>query len=456
MTDNSEQQPQTQDLTVRGDPTKDFFIHILTKDVELIDAIIDLVDNSLDGARRLRGGLDSDYSGLTIAIEASDERFKISDNCGGIPVDTARKYAFRFGRPPEMSPTEYSVGQFGVGMKRALFKIGRAFRIDSRAQDSTFLLSEDVEEWTAKPDDWSFQFDELDEHTSVPLDQTGTDILIEPLHPAVKIDFANEKTIYRMRRQLGVAHWYSIDRHLSITVNGEKLTPEPLTLLRSSELVPVNKVVELPANNGVSVTARIFAGLVSEARQPTTDAGWYIFCNGRLVLPRDQTRLTGWGESGVETIPRFHPQFARFRGYALLESANAALLPWNTSKTGVDENSPVYRHLLSELLKVMRSIITFLNRLDKEFELPEEDRPLQEAVKHAEDEGEVRLEDLSESDAFVSPTIPAPQPAPKAGRIMFYRPPEQIEEIKTIIKATSNRAVGEATFDYFYKRECSD
>ena len=99
---------------------------MLTRDVLLTRAIIDLVDNSIDGAKRLRS--EGDYSGLKVIIRFSEEEFSIEDNCGGISIPTARDYAFRFGRPKDAPSTTSSVGQFGVGMKRTFFKLGRFFQ----------------------------------------------------------------------------------------------------------------------------------------------------------------------------------------------------------------------------------------------------------------------------------------------------------------------------------------
>jgi Histidine kinase-, DNA gyrase B-, and HSP90-like ATPase len=84
---------------VNAFPTKELFIKMLVKDITLIPAIKDLVDNSVDGARRLRP--DGNYKGLWIHVQFNAKEFKVSDNCGGIDNDTARKYAFRFGRPEE-------------------------------------------------------------------------------------------------------------------------------------------------------------------------------------------------------------------------------------------------------------------------------------------------------------------------------------------------------------------
>ena len=40
---------------INASPTKEFFVEMLTKDVSLSLAILDLVDNSVDGALRMRG-----------------------------------------------------------------------------------------------------------------------------------------------------------------------------------------------------------------------------------------------------------------------------------------------------------------------------------------------------------------------------------------------------------------
>jgi hypothetical protein len=49
-------------MRIKASPSKEFFIHMLTRDVQLSRAIIDLVDNSVDGAKRLRG--DGRFDGL--------------------------------------------------------------------------------------------------------------------------------------------------------------------------------------------------------------------------------------------------------------------------------------------------------------------------------------------------------------------------------------------------------
>ena len=47
-----------------ADPTKDFFIHMLTRDIPLERAIIDLVDNSVDGAKNVLTKTGKDFNSL--------------------------------------------------------------------------------------------------------------------------------------------------------------------------------------------------------------------------------------------------------------------------------------------------------------------------------------------------------------------------------------------------------
>ena len=59
-------------------PTKELFVDFLTKDLTLNRAITDLVDNSIDGARRLRPH--GDLSGFFVRLKVSSESFEITDN----------------------------------------------------------------------------------------------------------------------------------------------------------------------------------------------------------------------------------------------------------------------------------------------------------------------------------------------------------------------------------------
>ncbi|MBV6440604.1 MAG: hypothetical protein EPGJADBJ_02276 [Saprospiraceae bacterium] len=141
---------------VNANPTKEFFIDMLTRDIRLEHAIIDLTDNSIDGALIKRPT--EDFSDLWIRLEVSPDQFKISDNCGGFSLETACEYAFRFGRPKGRKDVDHSVGRFGVGMKRALFKIGEYFKVESKCGKDHFTVEVDVNEWSTDEVNWDFDY----------------------------------------------------------------------------------------------------------------------------------------------------------------------------------------------------------------------------------------------------------------------------------------------------------
>ena len=74
---------------IKADATKDFFLKMITRDISLRDCIFDLLDNSIDGARRkLANDADQLFLGYHVQIQFDSKGFCISDNCGGILLTT--------------------------------------------------------------------------------------------------------------------------------------------------------------------------------------------------------------------------------------------------------------------------------------------------------------------------------------------------------------------------------
>lgn len=243
-------------------------------------------------------------------------------------------------------------------------------------------------------------------------------------------------------------HQLTIESGMVITLNGLPIQVNPSTLLESDELLPAKYEETITLKDGI-VNVKIFAG-ISDPKPELT--GWYIYCNGRMILEADHTSATGWGEKGEPSIPRYHNQFDRFRGFVFFDSDQAALLPWNTTKTGVDKDSPIFRYVKLTMSKLARQVITFLNELDKENQLAEtDDKPLHDTVSGAK---AASVAQVRTSSSFTWPVQTNPIPlAPKPGYIQYHEPAEKIEKVKKVLKVSSLREVGEGTFDYFYDRE---
>ena len=106
-----------------------FLQDILTKDISTLDALYDLVDNSIDAARNsiIRNGnyekdvmgLPKSYEGYKVHIDISPESICIEDNCFGMQKETLANDAFHIAR---QSQHQYGIGQYGIGLKRSLLK----------------------------------------------------------------------------------------------------------------------------------------------------------------------------------------------------------------------------------------------------------------------------------------------------------------------------------------------
>ncbi|MEH1965461.1 ATP-binding protein [Nostoc sp.] len=432
-------------------PTKEFFIYMLVKDLDLTRAISDLVDNCIDGAKRLRK--DNNYNGLEVYIEASEQYFKISDNCGGIPVEVARKYAFRFGRADGTPTTEYSIGRFGVGMKRALFKIGKTFSIESITENSRFIVKQNVEEWAHNKDDWDFHFNELQENfTPTTEHHLGTVIKVTDLYPGIAEEFALANYQTRLSNELTADHQMIIEQGLKIYLNGISLKSSPLHLLVSDKITPAYSNKEIKEEEEI-VAVKIYAGL---AEPEPSKAGWHIFCNERLILKADQSRTTGWGREAGN--PNYHNDYARFRGFAFFNSTQSNLLPWNTTKSDVDSDLPLYRSVRLEMINIMKPVIHVLREDSKDKrKLEEEDKtPLEKIIEEADFS---LLSSITHESPFsISPPklelLPTEQEAMK--NIQYSKPESEVIKVQKLLEAKTLREVGEKTFDYFVKMECDE
>ena len=173
---------------IDAEPTKSFFIDMLTRDIPLDQAILDLVDNSVDGAKALYADLGSPLSDRWIRLEFDKDKFAIIDNCGGFGRQAAREYAFRFGRPEGSARTPHSIGQFGVGMKRALFKFGRHFVVNSATANESWKVEGPVADWERKSA-WTFPITALPTNSPVSESSPGTQIIVTELRAEVASRF---------------------------------------------------------------------------------------------------------------------------------------------------------------------------------------------------------------------------------------------------------------------------
>ena len=58
---------------IKANPTREFFVNMLVRDILLKQAIIELIDNSIDGARTIKKN--NDFDGLEIIVNFDENSF---------------------------------------------------------------------------------------------------------------------------------------------------------------------------------------------------------------------------------------------------------------------------------------------------------------------------------------------------------------------------------------------
>ena len=361
------------DTKAAASPTKDFFVRMITRDISLEDCILDLIDNSVDGAWRSEGsrpmGLaeDADLSAYMIKISASSESFTIEDNCGGMTLDDAVKHAFSFGRRTDDGHDDYSIGVYGIGMKRAIFKLGTSIRISStylgdNGLRESFAVPINVAEWTTN-DAPPWDFDIVEEGA---LEVNGVKIVVDSLTPGASGLFDSPAFLQDLRRTIARDYSLHLNRGLKVLLNDKPIVGWQIELRQSDEFAAVR--VEYEEDSAADkVVIEIIGGMAASPPESTDPAeeddgdkrfGWYVVCNGRIVLAADKTVISGWG---TDDWPQWHRQYSGFIGLILFTAANAAALPLTTTKRSVDLSSEVYRRARPRMREVTKSWIGYTN-----------------------------------------------------------------------------------------------
>jgi hypothetical protein len=422
---------------IDASPTKEFFIDMLVRDIDLDRSILDLIDNSVD-AWNDNGTLSDKFVQLTM----NKDVFEIYDNCGGMDFNLAKNYAFRFGRPKEREATPNSVGQFGVGMKRTLFKLGESFEIISNKNGICFKVSVNAAEWKGT-DTWQFDLIKLDEDL-VP--DGHTKVVIGKIFDAVGEQFQLKNFCNEFNDDCSKAYFSSLKKGLKIQVNDELITGHQIELLQSETLKPV----KVQLNSG-QVNITITAGI---SERKLKEGGWYIICNGRLVMAAEQSEISGWRQ---DNIPQYHPDYAFFRGVVEFTSDNSELLPWTTTKTGVDRNNLAFRNALFHMKRHMKPIVSFLKdrvKEEKQHKLHDiEETPIASSIKEAPF---VEFHSIVNNDVFSAPERVHYEPKQKVIKVQYSVETSRLEKVKALLKVDTAAAVGKETFEYFIKYEMPD
>lgn len=455
---------------VQAGPTKRFFVEMLTRDIELEDAVLDLLDNCIDGILRTVDAPEPEepYKGFWAKITAAPDRFEIRDNCGGIPVDIAKASAFMFGRPDDRDGNLKTVGMYGIGMKRAIFKMGREARVASQPGTGPYVV-EIPKGWFAA-DEWELTLN----HTDDALDENGTVVTVAELLPGIAHQFDEERSAFLgdLRREISRLFALIIKKGFRVVLNGQEVEPVDLVLLAPgdfSDAESIQPYIFQGVIDGVDVDLAVgfYRRLASEReveeetespRDTSHRAGWTVICNDRVVLYGDRTLVTGWGRG---TVPAYHSQFRAIAGVVTFESTDSMRLPLNTTKRGLDTSNTVYLTVLDYMQEGTKLFTNFTNRWkarEREADTAFKDvvqqpvRDLGSKVKEASWSPVRKIEGRGDGSTArrYTPSLPQPSDEKKVRRISFSRPADEVASVAVFLFDDADRPpqeVGERCFE---------
>lgn len=366
---------------VNASPTKKFFVRMLTRDIGLSDAILDLLDNCIDGVVRERGPnpdetAEKPYNGYWAKITATPDNFVIHDNCGGITREIAENSAFMLGRPdPTLDSSVETVGMYGIGMKRAMFKIGQHSTVVTRTRKDGSFTVDIPQEWLTtddpkNPDTWKLK---LQTSPKELLEEYGTRIEIKLLNEGISRQFDPNRSDFISDLYKEISRHYAliIEKGFLVELNGRRVIPVPLTLLspatpslvESDEIRPYAMIADID-NVHVELVIGFYRPLATQQEIEAGEhgfssrelAGWTVICNDRVVLYNNKEAITGWGTASV---PAYHNQFISITGIVSFRSPTSEKLPLNTTKRGIDTSSPVYLTTLDYMREGMKVFTGF-------------------------------------------------------------------------------------------------
>lgn len=354
-----------------GLPDKRLYWSIIS-DYSITTGLCELIDNALDlwMKKKPRPAL---HIGLT--LDAERQLIEIKDDAGGVREEDLRMLIAP--GASKNDPYEETVGVFGVGSKRAVVALAANVSIKTRFSAAKSFQIDITNDWLKSPD-WDIP------HYQIPDIEKGvTAIELTSLRKTL-----NERDIPQLVQHLGETYeWFLQIENCHITVNGTNVRP----LAFDNWAYPPNQAPkEAPFAVPVydeegklrMVSVDITAGLVRD-RDPVADNyGVYIYCNHRLIVKELKDREVGYYVGSEAGVP--HPDASLCRALVRI-NGGARLMPWNSSKSGINFSHEVFQGLRPTLIQLVKHFSSLSRRTKDDW--PEK------VFKY--DKGEVEIVDVT-------------------------------------------------------------
>jgi hypothetical protein len=171
-----------------------------------------------------------------------------------------------------------------------------------------------------------------------------------------------DEAIKRLKEYLSATYSkFLTDKRVEIKVNGEPI--HPITFEKWSyppQYEPRRYTGTIPSPDGDIVYVDVIAGLTNESSPAGGEYGVYLYCNDRLIARGLKTYEVGFVR-GLAGQP--HPSISLTRVILSLKGP-ARQMPWNSSKSGLNPNHPIFISLRDWLVQVVKDYASLSRRLE--------------------------------------------------------------------------------------------
>jgi len=349
-------------------PAKEYLVNGMTKDVTIEECIFDLIDNSIDAYPHHTDEIVSDYKQYAINLKIQKNLFSINDIGKGICLELLKTDTLRFGTKTNHHTT--SIGYYGIGLNRAIFKLGRKINLVTETEIDRSSLHLDVSKFLKDNDTWLLPI-----KTQALTKNTGTFIEIKNLNKEVNDCFADSDWISDFKNDISLRYSEFINKNLIITFNDEPIAKVNTTIKTVSDFKHIKDVyyynnikIIIEAGQSSQHSFTYEKSYDKDKNATLKESGWFVYCNDRAVKLFDKSSDTGWDA-------KQHTQHAGFIGKVFF-IGNAGILPWNTSKTDIDLNNEIYKNALEKMRTFFKSWTKHTSKVRKKDKSITEENPL--------------------------------------------------------------------------------
>lgn len=333
-----------------GTPEKRMYWSIIS-DYDIRTGICELIDNAFDlwmGERPQRNLL------VELNLDVERQLIHIRDNAGGVKEEDLRLLV----APGASlnSPDAETIGIFGVGSKRAVVALAESVTIKTRYQGAKSFQIDIGSDWLESPD-WQIP------HFEIPaIDEGITTVDLSALRKSF-----DESAIADLISHLGETYaWFLKKGKCKIKVNGVAVKPiefDRWAFPRGFE--PRRAVFTIDLKGHERVNVEVIAGLIRDRDPIRENYGVYFYCNRRLIVKERKSREVGYFITSEAGVP--HPDASLCRVIVRM-SGGAKLMPWNSTKSDINFNHPVFQGIRPTLIQLVSHFSSLSRRLKNQWE----------------------------------------------------------------------------------------